>query len=282
MILPDFILTTRQNKVWGEFGLDSLKDCRDKKYFKSYPYDIEYRFNSRGFRDTEWPDDLTNAIWCFGDSFTVGVGSPIENTWINILQNKTNIRCINVSLDGASNDWIARKVLYLLEQITPKYIIIHWSYIHRNEDEDSTKIDEDRRLAYDSVDGIDHLNNFNKNLNAVNNAVTTTKLIHSMIPDSYNIGNEEFFKVKWNELRGSTWPDAPHTKLEFDSLLDNIKEELRTYNFYNNCYEYIYLTDLIIRNKIIQTTQIDLARDGHHYDKATATNFVLDLMKVIY
>lgn len=36
MILPDFVLTTRQNKVWTESGIDSLKGCLDKDYFKFY------------------------------------------------------------------------------------------------------------------------------------------------------------------------------------------------------------------------------------------------------
>lgn len=281
MILPDFILTTRQHKVWNESGLDSKKYCLDKQHFNSYPYTVEYNYNSRGFRDSEWPDDISNAIWCFGDSFTVGLGSPLEHTWVNILQNKTNIRCINVSMDGASNDWIARKVLRLLETVTPRCIIIQWTYAERAEDADDTKIDEDRRLAYTDLDNRVYLNNFDKNLDAVN-AATTTKLIHSMIPDAYHIENKEFFDIKWKELSGDTWPAAPRTKLEFDSLPLNIKEELSTYDFYNDYYEYIYLTDSITRNNIIQLTQVDLARDGHHYDKDTATNFVSDLMKVIY
>jgi hypothetical protein len=185
-------------------------------------------------------------------------------------------------MDGASNDWIARKVLRLLETITPRCIIIQWTYVERAEDTDDTKIDENRRLAYTDLDNKVYLHNFDKNLDAVNTAVTTTKLIHSMIPGAYRIENEEFFNIKWKKLSGDTWPTAPRTKLEFDSLPVNIKEELSTYDFYNDYYEYIHLTDSAIRNNIIQLTQVDLARDGHHYDKATATNFVSDLMKVIY
>ena len=56
MILPDFILPSRQNQVWDESGLDSYAACLDKKHFKSYPHKVEYRYNSRGFRDTEWPE----------------------------------------------------------------------------------------------------------------------------------------------------------------------------------------------------------------------------------
>ena len=123
MILSDFILPTRKNQIWSESGMDSRQLCLDQKHFDSYPYAIEYRYNSRGFRDDEWPssmEELKKCIWCFGDSFTVGVGSPLSHTWVNILQNKSVLRCINISMDGASNDWIARKVVKVLEEIQPE------------------------------------------------------------------------------------------------------------------------------------------------------------------
>ena len=72
-------------------------------HFLSYDYPINYQHNSRGFRDSEWPNDLDNIIWCVGDSFTKGLGAPVEHTWPSILQNKTNKRCLNVSINGASN-----------------------------------------------------------------------------------------------------------------------------------------------------------------------------------
>ena len=73
MILPDLILTSRQNQVWAESGIDSLKNCVNKQHFKSYPHPVEYQYNSRGFRDDTWPSNLEESIWCIGDSFTVGI-----------------------------------------------------------------------------------------------------------------------------------------------------------------------------------------------------------------
>ena len=136
MILPDFVLPGRTSQHWYFSGIDSFEHCLDKQHFKSYPYDIDYVYNSRGFRDQEWPDtleQLKNAIWCFGDSFTLGIGSPKEHTWPHILQQKSNQRVINISLDGASNEWIARKVTAVLKIISPATVIIHWSYIERRD-----------------------------------------------------------------------------------------------------------------------------------------------------
>ena len=136
MILSDFILHSRVNAVWQFSGMDSIEECRDKKHFKNYPYKVEYVYNSRGFRDTEWPEsleELKNAIWCIGDSFTVGLGSPLEHTWPYLLQQQTGRRCINVSMDGTSNEWIARKGISLVNTISPDIVIAHWSYTNRRE-----------------------------------------------------------------------------------------------------------------------------------------------------
>ena len=89
MILPDFVLPTRANQCWAHSGIDSHNFCKDPLHFKSYPYKIEYVYNSRGYRDQEWPESpeqLKNSIWCLGDSFTVGLGSAVSRTWPHVLE----------------------------------------------------------------------------------------------------------------------------------------------------------------------------------------------------
>lgn len=133
MILPDFVLLSRANVEDKFSGIDSTEFCYSSQWFAQYPHPVTYNYNSRGFRDAEWPDDLTRAIWCFGDSFTVGLGSPMDHMWTSMLQRKIHTRCINVSLDGASNQWIARKIESLSQSLMPSCVIVHWSYIHRRE-----------------------------------------------------------------------------------------------------------------------------------------------------
>jgi hypothetical protein len=162
MILPDFVLTTRQNQMWDTSGIDSLEYCISESYFQNYPHEVSYKFNSRGFRDEEWPEDietLKKCIWCFGDSFTVGTGCPYDSIWVKSLEDQysnllstalnrdINIRTINISMDGASNEWISRKVLRVIEEIDPKLIIIHWSFFDRRENPDLSLSDEDRRTS---------------------------------------------------------------------------------------------------------------------------------------
>lgn len=150
-MLGDLKLSTRVNQCWMYSGLDSPEECIDKNHFRNYPYEIDYNYNSRGFRDNEWPptDDLKESIWCVGDSFTVGLGQPFEHIWPQVLQTKLKRRTINISMDGASNDWIFRRSKQILEEINPKILIIMWSYLHRRENTNDELLDEDRRLFWE-------------------------------------------------------------------------------------------------------------------------------------
>jgi hypothetical protein len=136
LILPDLQLPGRVNQHWQYNAMDSPDHCADGAWFQSYPYRVQYDFNSRGFRDQEWPDgdrDLAHSIWCLGDSFTVGIGSPDQHIWPRCLQDAVQRRCINVSMDGASNDWISRRATQIMTTVQPTNMIVMWSYIHRRE-----------------------------------------------------------------------------------------------------------------------------------------------------
>lgn len=183
MILPGFILPTRANQTWQYSGIDSPDLCFDYQYFANYPWPVEYRFNSRGFRDDEWPQDLSQAVWCVGDSFTVGLGCPWDHTWPRVLAQKLDRRTINVSLDGASNDWMARKIIEISREIAPQWIVVQWSYTDRREHPDATLPDEERRIRRqpDATDR-DSIINLKENINLVENSRGETQIIHSTIP----------------------------------------------------------------------------------------------------
>ena len=261
MILPDFILQTRQNKVWKYSGTDSPKWCYNKKHFNNYPYKVSYNYNSRGFRDTEWPDnieDLKKAIWCVGDSFTVGLGAPIEHCWVNVLQQKIKRRCNNISLDGGSNDWILRKTKRIIEEVNPEIIIIHWSYIWRGEHTDISLQDEDRRLK---DKGYKHnIQYFKDFLTILNNIDTfnTTKIIQSIIPDpAMDISAiEECIQDVLNDYPNDH-PGKANILMLYEKILD------------------------YVQSNFVYCRQCDLARDAHHYDILTTTNFVSNIIKLL-
>ena len=133
MKLPDLVLPSRANQTWQYSGMDSPDLCATPQHFESYPHAVTYQYNSRGFRDCEWPDDLDDAVWCIGDSFTVGLGLPQQHTWPYQLGKKLKRPALNISMDGASNQWIARRTREIISELEPDLIIVQWSYLHRRE-----------------------------------------------------------------------------------------------------------------------------------------------------
>jgi hypothetical protein len=182
-------------------------------------------------------------------------------------------------MDGASNNWISRKTIDILQKINPYYIVIHWSYLHRREldvsnvynqkwikfyqaiqdpswpacntaldvtqlpenikheidqwpDPPPTLSDEDLRSYYqvDASDQDDLINTIHC-IDAVNQATTDTKIIHSFIP-------------------------------EFCQKPQKIQQQLTQHQI----------------NFIPEFSRLDLARDGHHYDVKTSQYFVSQIV----
>jgi len=275
MILPDFILPSRINQCWEYSGIDSLECCLDKEHFKSYPHDITYNYNSRGFRDREWPNDieeLQEATWCVGDSFTVGIGSPLEHTWPWILQQSAQRRIINVSMDGASNMWIARKSLDIINKIKPAHLVIQWSYISRREKNVNDILDESWQSFYESV--------------ADSSWPACTRLNIDQLPKKIL---EEIVQVhgKWqpdinDEMRrlmtiNCTVDDDIKNTLDCIGLLNQTKLTQIIHSFIPRFVPPTHrgLVEPQIAGLVIPEIQrLDLARDGHHYDIATSQEFV--------
>jgi len=189
MVLPSVVLSSRAGRSNMPFnGVDMLEHCLDKQHFRQYPYKVSYNFNSRGFRDTEWPmesNELQNAIWCLGDSFTVGIGQPFDHIWPQVLQYNVNKRTISVAMDGASNQWIARRAQQIAQQIQPANMVIMWSYFHRREHPDPALLDEDRRQHYcddRTVSWQQDVENFANCLRLLENL--DTNIVHAFVPYS--------------------------------------------------------------------------------------------------
>jgi len=143
---------------------------------------VEYQYNSRGFRDDEWPENLQDCIFIVGASTIMGYGSHFKDTLIQQLQSITNKRVINISLYSASNDWIFRKVRFIKNQINPKNIIVSWVYFHFAENSDTSLSDEDRRIEFGDLSVQDELLHF---VDLVNK--TPKDVIQTIIPQAHHL-----------------------------------------------------------------------------------------------
>ena len=194
MILPNTKFLPTANIKLKYFAIDSYRKCLNKEYFLNYPHEIEYLYNSRGFRGPEWPPELSNIYWCVGDSFTSGVGSPYKHSWPHVLSTKLSIPALNVSLSGGSNMWIARKIVEILE-IQPKYIIAQWTYIHRRETEDIGVLGERKQLWY--LTGTDPKEDIQNTIDCISSVETNKKnttVIHTFVPKNVPDEYQSLFK----------------------------------------------------------------------------------------
>jgi hypothetical protein len=205
-----------------------------------------------------------------GDSFTVGVGQPLEHTWPQVLAKKLGCRTINVGMDGASNDWIARKIKRINESINPKNIVILWSYTHRRELPDA-KLPDERRMLLCDGDSPEQDNarwiELSKQIQNLNSCIVQATIPKFQGTDPCSIANT------WSAIKDPSWPSCPRTLDELEGLPNYIKEELK---FVFNCYkkfEYSlsYANKLVFPDNVIYIRdQLDWARDHHHFDLLTA------------
>ena len=185
-------------------------------------------------------------------------------------------------MDGASNYWIARKTLDIINHISPEAIIIQWSYIHRAELNDTTLSDENRRLHFAHCEEYLYENielgyRFVKLIQQVELVKQQTRIIHSFIPE-FGIKNDVL--NIWNQISDSDWPPFPQSLEEFNGLPSNIVDEL--INFFK-VYD-IFKIYYGVHHKIEYVSEIkklDLARDGLHYDILTAQQFATSVRELL-
>lgn len=162
-------------------GLDTYESCFDKEHFKNYNKKISYEYNSKGFRDVEWPTDLSDCIWCIGDSFTEGLGQPFEETWPQVLQKSTGKTCINLGVNGASAESMRVRAESAVSTYKAKNVVIMWSFIHRRRvnGRDVHYDDRSKEVFNDKAD----LENFLYNFNIANSL--QANIVNTVVPKSF-------------------------------------------------------------------------------------------------
>jgi hypothetical protein len=284
MILSDLKIMSKVHLQCEFSGIDRLENCLNKDHFRNYPHKVDYVYNSRGFRDVEWPEsreELKNAIWCIGDSFTVGVGSPYNFTWPQMLSAATGRRCINVSMDGASNNWISRRAQQIIKEVAPTHMVVLWSYLHRRESADITWPDEDRRLISTPASDMDDFTNFVQCYQQLNTDRISTNIYNSLIPNYYYDPNCS--KI-WNNIRDPSWPAVcPRSESEFAALPEYIQQELFLQPDNKSKFEVMFASnEFFDYYNVLQLTNLDYARDYHHFDDATSKFFVQQIYKTLF
>jgi hypothetical protein len=186
------------------------------------------------------------------------------------LQKQTGQRIINVSMDGASNNWIARQVKQIQDTVDPKTVIIMWSYLHRRESSDNLMPDEARRQHSDIFSNdATNLDNFKHCVELVDHS---SNVVQFSIPDYTSISLDNV-AVAWSTLRSHSWPlEHPTTLQQLLELPEFIRHELKQRKIWPQFQQVLELNYQLLKltNRIVNVKRLDLARDGHHFDCVTA------------
>ena len=279
MLLPNLVLPIRANQCWQESGIDTLAKCHNKQRFLQYPDKIEYRYNSRGFRDAEWPDDLKSAIWCIGDSFTSGIGTSYEHIWPQKLSALTGRRIVNVSMDGASNNWIAQRVLEISEHINPANIVVMWSYVERRENPIEEIANKFLLNFYQDIKDLSwppcpDINKFNTLPLAIRQELAKDH-VSQHIRISSDLESIEIINLDELRIIQTVEDNSVHLG-NFKSCI-NLLRDVNSNLIYSFIPEFAeaehqaeYVDACQTKQVIPLFDKLDLARDGHHFDRITS------------
>ena len=134
--------TLEPNRKTKWYGLDNEKNFNktDYKYYTlKWTADvINYSLNSYGYRGDEPECDGDYNVLVCGDSHSFGVGLDDYQIWTHRLKQMLNekyknVSVINLSVPGASNDYIARAIYCALQTMTPDVVIAQYTYPDRRE-----------------------------------------------------------------------------------------------------------------------------------------------------
>ena len=114
-------------------------DIESRQIQTEYNADIEYLFNSHGFRSKEFDDRGNFNVLSVGCSVTFGIGIPADKRYSRIFCDKiekdTGKRVVdwNMAMPGESIDYIARIVLLSLSVLKPDVLITNFPSLARRE-----------------------------------------------------------------------------------------------------------------------------------------------------
>ena len=187
-------------------GMDSRAHCYDRRRFDQHP-PVSYQFNQVGFRTHSVDKFKRNAILVLGDSFTMGLGNNLPDRYTDILEQSLSHQVLNFSLNGASNDWIARKLQQLLQLFQPRAIVVHYTFSHRRERPQTDWYDDERTECEPLYSSQENYQNWFANFQTIQALAGDTKLVHSFISNWHDQ------PVDYAELGADLIP--PMTQLDF-------------------------------------------------------------------
>mgnify|MGYP003655831396 CR=1 FL=1 len=139
--VPMIHLPLKSNKRLKFTQTDSEEKFHEnrKKFGMEWYYynkDIEYKYNSWGYRTKEFCELNDDYILVFGCSFTEGIGLNYDDLWSSKLGKKLNMDVFNLGIGGSGPDISSYNTIlfqnFVLENKKfPKYVVYQWTFENR-------------------------------------------------------------------------------------------------------------------------------------------------------
>lgn len=176
----DISIPYYSNLQVDSLGIDSLQHCFNKKLFIDHQ-PVTYQFNSWGYRTHPVNQFTQNPILVLGDSFTLGLGNNVGQRYSDLIEYNLNHQVLNFSLNGASNDWICRKLSQLLKIFKPKAIVLHYTFSHRRERTQTDWHDDERTECDAKYSSEQNYQNWFENYQKITGLTIGILCVHSFI-----------------------------------------------------------------------------------------------------
>ena len=158
--------------------------------------EVSYKLNEHGFRSKSWEDNKEECYVAFGCSNTLGVGTPEDRRWSNLLEDHTGVTVYNLGIGHGSADTVTRLAKGWLHEIKPTKVFVLWPPLTRWEIATKNKIitistsalrkrhftEEQNKIHYVSMD-----ETFNFEINSLRNKYTLKVICEELGIDLYTL-----------------------------------------------------------------------------------------------
>lgn len=138
---PIINLSQKSNQVFKFTQTDSEEQFNENrkifgKEWYYYDKEIEYKYNSWGYRTKEFSELSDEYMVVFGCSFTEGIGLQYDDIWSTKLSKELKVDVLNLGIGGSGPDTVFYNTILfhnfvLKNKKLPKYVIYQWTFDYR-------------------------------------------------------------------------------------------------------------------------------------------------------
>jgi len=221
--------------------------------------DIDYSYNSWGYRTKEFDDLKNDYILTFGCSFTEGVGLYYNDMWSTKLGEKLNLDVFNLGLGATGVDFQFYNTVLFYNFVKnknklPKYVIYQWPFEHRT-----------THCLLDNLDGL-----------------TFIPISNGCLPDQIK-NLENWYNNGFVENEGELIKQSNIYPMTCNLLWESVGVKVLNWTWENdfNMKNNEIFSNFIKIHKIKDTTTNIYARDGRHNGHLSQDLVVNNLLKLI-